>query len=133
MVWSSFNLGKGTMFNFDEANKKSKEAMDVALKSYSELAKGFQAIAAEATEFSKKSFQDGVAHFETLAGAKSFEVAYELQSNFAKTSYEQFVAEATKLSEMYADLSKTIYKPYEAPVAKAAGKTSSAAPVAAAA
>ena len=119
------------MFNFDDANKKSKEVMDTALKSYSEVAKGFQAIASEAAEFSKKSFQDGIAHFETLSSAKSFEAAFELQTAFAKTSYDRFVAEATKLSEMYADLAKTVYKPYEVPVAKATGKTS--APVAAAA
>lgn len=119
------------MFNFDEANKKGKEAMDTALKSYSEVAKGFQAIAAEATEYSKKSFQDGVTHFETLAGAKSFETAFELQSNFVKSSYDRFVAEATKLGEMYADLAKTVYKPYEAPIAKVTGKVAS--PVATAA
>ncbi|MBB5572431.1 MULTISPECIES: phasin family protein [Rhizobium] len=114
------------MFNFDEANKKGKEAMDTALKSYSDVTKGFQAIAAEAAEYSKKSFQDGVTHFETLAGVKSFEAAFELQTGFVKSSYENFVAEATKLGEMYADLAKTVYKPYEAPVAaatKAASKT----------
>jgi len=113
------------MFNFDEANKKGKEAMDTALKSYSDVTKGFQAIAAEAAEYSKKSFQDGVAHFETLAGVKSFEAAFELQSSFVKSSYENFIAEATKMSDMYADLAKTAYKPYEVPVAaatKAAGK-----------
>jgi hypothetical protein len=33
------------MFNFDDANKKSKEALDVAVKSYSAMTKGFQAIA----------------------------------------------------------------------------------------
>jgi hypothetical protein len=113
------------MFNFDEANKKGKEAMDTALKSYSDVTKGFQAIAAEAADYSKKSFQDGVSHFETLAGVKSFEAAFELQSSFVKSSYENFIAEATKMSEMYADLAKTAYKPYEAPVAaatKAAGK-----------
>lgn len=111
------------MFNFDEANKKGKEAIDTALKSYSDVTKGFQAIAAEAAEYSKKSFQDGVAHVETLAGVKSFEAAFELQSNFVKSSYESFVSEATKMGEMYADLAKTVYKPYEAPVAaKPAGK-----------
>ncbi|MGO4436850.1 phasin family protein [Rhizobium sp. RAF56] len=114
------------MFNFDEANKKGKEAMDTALKSYSDVSKGFQAIAAEAAEYSKKSFQDGVSHFETLAGAKSLETAFELQSNFVKSSYERFVSEATKLGEMYADLAKTVYKPYEAPIAKATGKVTSA-------
>ncbi|MFF0949410.1 phasin family protein [Rhizobium leguminosarum] len=111
------------MFNIEDANKKSKEAVDTALKTYSDTSKGFQAIAAEATEYSKKSFQDAVTHFETLAGVKSFEAAFELQTNYVKAYFEGFVSETTKLSEMYADLAKSAYKPYEAPIAAAVGKT----------
>ncbi|WP_416797911.1 phasin family protein [Ciceribacter azotifigens] len=107
------------MFNFDEANRKGKEAMDAMLKNYAEIAKGFQAIATEASEYSKKSFQDAVAHMESLAGVKSVEGALELQTNFVKGAYEGFVSEATKLTEMYADLARNAYKPYETPVAKA--------------
>lgn len=109
------------MINLDEANKKGKEAMDAVLKNYSEVAKGFQAIATEASEYSKKSFQDVSSHMEALSGVKSIETALELQTNFIKSSYESFVAEATKMSEMYADLAKVAYKPYEAPIAKATG------------
>ena len=112
------------MFNFEDANKKSKEAVDTALKTYSDTTKGFQAIAAEATEYSKKSFQDAVTHFETLAGVKSFEAAFELQTSYVKAYFEGFVSETTKLSEMYADLAKSAYKPYEAPIAAAVAKTS---------
>ncbi len=111
--------GHCRMFNFDEANRKGKEAMDAMLKNYAEIAKGFQAIATEASEYSKKSFQDAVAHMESLAGVKSVESALELQTNFVKGAYEGFVSEATKLTEMYADLAKSAYKPYEAPVVKA--------------
>jgi hypothetical protein len=114
------------MFNFEEANKKNKEVMDTALKGYSEVAKGFQAIAAETSEYSKKSFQDAVTHMETLASAKSFETVFELQSGFVKSYYEGFIAQATKMNEMYVDLAKTAYKPYEAPIAKATGKAASA-------
>ncbi|MBW9053501.1 phasin family protein [Rhizobium mesosinicum] len=117
------------MFNFDDANRKSKEAVDSVLRSYSDAAQGFQAIASEAAEYSKKSFQDAVTHFETLSGVKSFEAAFELQTNYAKSSYEAFVAEATKLGEMYADLAKKAYKPYEAPMAAAAAKVVKTAPV----
>ncbi|MDK1492216.1 phasin family protein [Sinorhizobium sp. 7-81] len=115
------------MFNFDDANKKSKEAIDVAVKSYSTLTKGFQAIATEAADYSKKSFEDGISHFEKLTNAKSLEAAFELQTNYLKASYEGFVAEATKIGEMYADLAKDAYKPYEAPVAKATSAVKSAA------
>ncbi|PDV89575.1 phasin family protein [Rhizobium sp. H4] len=116
------------MFNFDDANRKSKEAVDTALRTYSDTARGFQAIAAEAAEYSKKSFQDAVTHFETLAGAKSFEAVFELQTSYVKSSYENFVSEATKLGEMYADLAKFAYKPYEAPIATAVAKTGRQAP-----
>jgi phasin family protein len=115
------------MFNFDDANKKSKEALDVAVKSYSTLTKGFQAIATEAADYSKKSFEEGIAHIEKLSGTKSLEAAFELQTNYLKSSYESFVAEASKISEMYADLAKDAYKPYEAPVAKATAAVKSAA------
>lgn len=107
------------MFNFDDASKKSKETMDAMLKSYAEVAKGYQAIAAEASEYSKKSFQDLTSHMEALSGVKSVETAFELQSSFLKSSYEGYIAEANKLSGMYSDLAKTMYKPYEAGFAKA--------------
>ncbi len=107
------------MFNFEDANKKSKEAMDTMMKSYSEMTKAFQAIATEAADYSKKSFEDGIAHIEKLTSVKSVEAAFELQTGYIKSAYEGYVSEATKLGEMYADLAKDAYKPYEAPVAKA--------------
>ena len=107
------------MFNFDEANKKSKEAVDTFVKNYTTAAQSWQAIATEAADYSKKSFETGLAHFEKLSGVKSVEAAVELQTAFVKSSYEGFVAEATKIGEMYADLAKGAYKSYEAPVAKA--------------
>ncbi|MGK6313763.1 phasin family protein [Neorhizobium sp. DT-125] len=106
------------MFNFDDASKKSKEAMDGMLKSYSEIGKGFQAIATEATDYSKKSFQDMTAFMEALAAARSVEAAYELQTSYVKSACEGFIAEAMKMSDMYAELARSAYKPYEVPVAK---------------
>lgn len=106
------------MFNFDEASKQSKDAMDGMLKSYSEVAKGFQAIASETTDYSKKSFQDMTSYFEALAATRTVEAAYDLQTRYIKSSYEGFVAQSSKIGEMYAELAKTAYKPYEAPVAK---------------
>lgn len=103
------------MFNFDEAGKKSKEAMDGMLKSYSDLTRGYQAIAAETTDYSKKSLMDMSAFMEQLSSTRSMEAAYELQTSYVKSAYEGFFAQATKMSEMYSDLAKSAYKPYEAP------------------
>ena len=114
------------MFSFEDANKKSKETLDTLLKSYAALTKAFQAIATEAADYSKKAFEDSVAHVEKISTVKSVEAAFELQTNYVKSAYEGYIAEATKIGEMYADLAKDAYKPYEAPVAKATSAVKSA-------
>ena len=113
------------MYNFDEANRKSKEAVDGMMRSYSDMVKGFQAIATEAGELQKKSFQDATNYMEQLASARSIETVYEVQTKFARSSYESFLASAMKLSEMYADVARNAYKPYEAPMANAAAVVAS--------
>ena len=106
--------------NFDDMQKFGKDNMDATMKSIGAASKGFQAIAAEVTNYSKKSFEDGTAAAERLFGAKTLEKAIEVQSDYVKTAYEGFVAEATKLGELYADLAKETYKPFESYVPKAA-------------
>ena len=65
------------------------------------------------TDYSKKAFEQSTAATEKLLGAKSFEKAVEVQTEFAKSAYEGFVAEATKLGELYSDLARDLYRPYE--------------------
>jgi phasin family protein len=105
--------------NFEDLQQVSKENVEVAMKSAETMSKGAQAIATEMADYSKKSFEDGTAMLEKLFGVKSLEKAIELQTEFAKSSYEGFVAKATKISEMYAGLAKEGYKPFEAMMAKA--------------
>ena len=106
--------------NLEDLQQVSKENVDIALKSMGVLSKGGQAIAVEITDYSKKAFEDGTAALEKLFGVKSFEKAIEVQTEYAKTAYEGFVAKASKISELCADLAKETYKPFEAYVAKAA-------------
>jgi len=106
------------MMNFDSTSKMRKETMDTMLTTVSSMTKGFQQIAAEATEYSKKSYEDGAAVVEKLASAKSLDKAIEIQTDYAKSAYETFVAQATKMSEIYADLAKEAYKPFETAAAK---------------
>jgi hypothetical protein len=104
--------------NFEEIQKLGKDNVDVAMKQFGTVSKGWQAIATEVAGYSKKSFEDGSAALEKLFGAKSLEKAIEVQSEYAKTTYEGFVAEATKLGELYTDLAKESYKPFEGFLAK---------------
>ena len=105
--------------NFEDLQQVSKENIDLAVKSVGTVSKSAQAIAVEIADYSKKSFEDSTAALEKLFGVKSIEKAIELQTEFAKTSYEGFVAKASKIGELYADLAKETYKPFESMLAKA--------------
>ena len=104
--------------NFEDFQKLGKDNVDVCMKQFGSVSKGWQAIATEFADYSKKSFEDGSAALEKLFGAKSLETAVEVQSDYVKTAYEGFVAEATKLGELYTDLAKESYKPFEGMLAK---------------
>ncbi len=105
--------------NFEDLQAVGKENVDATLKSFGALSKSGQAIAVELADYSKKSFQDGSAALEKLFGVKSLDKAIEVQTEYAKTAYEGFVAEATKLGELYTDLAKEAYKPFEGIYARA--------------
>ncbi|MDZ7823776.1 MAG: phasin family protein [Ahrensia sp.] len=111
------------MKSFEDMNKTSKELMDNSLKSYASMTKGMQVIATEATDFTKAQYEQGTAVFEKLTATKSVEKAMEVQTEYAKSAYEAFVAQATKMSELYMNVAKEAYKPFEA-FMPAAAKTS---------
>jgi hypothetical protein len=101
------------MKNIDDMQKLGKDHMDATTKSFDSVAKGMQAIATEIADYSKKSFEDGSAALEKLFAAKSVDKAIEVQSDFVKSSYEDFIVKATKLSELYTALARESYKPFE--------------------
>jgi hypothetical protein len=104
----------------NESQRMSKEGFDAALRSYGELNKGFQAITAKVTDYSKKAFEDATRAFEQLVGSKSIEQAIEIQSQYAKKAYDTWIAEASKIGEMYAAVARDAYKPVEKAVTKKA-------------
>ena len=106
----------------EDMQKFSKDSMESAMTSFGAWTKGVQAIAAEVADYSKKSVEGSAAAWEKLIGSKSLEKAMEVQSEYVKSSYQDFVAEATKLGELYADFAKEIYKPFEGALAKATMK-----------
>jgi hypothetical protein len=105
--------------NFEDLQTVGKDNVEATLKSFGAFSKSGQAIAVEVADYSKKSFEQGTAALEKLFGVKSFDKAFEVQADYAKTAYEGFVAQASKLGELYADLAKETYKPFESVLARA--------------
>lgn len=107
------------MQSFEDAGKAGKEFMDTNLKSFASVSKNVQTLSVEATEYSRKAFETGSAALEKLMSAKSLDKAIEVQTDYARQAYEGFVAQATRMSELYAEMAKDAYKPFESVVAKA--------------
>jgi hypothetical protein len=97
----------------EDMQKFGKSSMDMAMTAAGAWGKATQAIAVELVDYTKKSAESSAAVWEKLLGAKSVEKAIEVQTNYVRSSCEDFVAEATKLGEMYADLARQAYRPFE--------------------
>jgi len=93
--------------NFQEIGK---EQLNSATTSPTFLVTGFQAITAETIEYSKKSLENGSAFVEKLLGAKSFQSASHIRSEYAKMSYAALVAYLTKIGELNTKLAKEAFK-----------------------
>lgn len=102
----------------EDFQQYGKEHFDNAVASAASLQNGAQAIAAAMGDYTKKSFEDGNAFVTRLSGVQSIDKAIEVQTDYAKSAYESFVAETHKISELYVDLAKQACKPFEGLIAK---------------
>lgn len=99
--------------NFQDLQKLSQTNVDTAMKLFGDWNKGWQAIAAEMSDYSKRAFEEGTATVEKLMGAKSLEQAFEIQSSYAKRAYDDYMHQMSKIGGMYTNLAKDAYKPVE--------------------
>lgn len=106
------------MVKVEEIQQYGKEQLDAAMASANTFSSGFQAIATAYGDYTKKSFEDNKSFVEKLSSVKSLDKAIEVQTEYAKSAYETFVAESQKIGALYSDLAKQTYKPFEGLAAK---------------
>jgi phasin family protein len=106
------------MVKVEDIQQYGKEQLETVVASATTLQQGMQAIASAYGDYTKKSFEDTKSMVEKLSGVKSLDKAIEVQTEFAKSAYETFVAESQKIAGLYSDLAKQTFKPFEGLVAK---------------
>lgn len=106
------------MAGFDKAQTFGKEQMEALTASSAAFTKGWQSIAAETSDYTKKSFEKSRELAEKMVAVKKMDEAVQLQTEFAKSAYEDFVAGATKIGEIYTAMAKDAFKPFEAAARK---------------
>ena len=138
---AAISNGKAAM---EQVTAKSKEAVEASLKSMDELTEmtranvdalmvsakaattGIEQLMAHLTEASKKSFEGTTAMMKTLATAKTPNDLMQLQSDFAKTQFDEAVAQYSKMTEMMVKLAGEVMEPVQNQVAIATDKLKSA-------
>ena len=72
-----------------------------------------QTIANAYRDYTRKSFRESGFLAEKLMGARTLDKAVEVQTEFARQAYANFVAESQKICELYSELARQTFRPLE--------------------
>lgn len=108
-----------TLAALNEANAHSKKNLEAVVASATAATKGAEALGAQYMAFSKSLFDNQVTAARTLASAKSVQEVVELQTAFAKTALETYMAEVGKMTETVSASFKDAVKPINERVTEA--------------
>lgn len=95
----------------NEMNTYSKQNLEAVVAAATASAKGAEALGAQAMAFSKAVFDTQVSAAKSLAGAKSVQEVVELQTAFAKSALETYMAEFGKMTDTVSSSVKESMKP----------------------
>src|ERR1700760_595134 len=90
-----------------------KETVEAYTKAANVAAKGAETLNSEIFAYSKQSMEDTIAATKALMATKSVHEAFELQTEFVKTQFDGYVAQMTKLGEMYVTVAKDSFAPIQ--------------------
>ena len=106
------------MVQLDTVQKFGKDGADAAMRSFGAVSKGAQSAAVEVADYAKRSFEQGSAAAEKLAGVRTLDKVLEIQTDYLRSSYESFVSQVGKMGELATATAREAFAPMESLVAK---------------
>jgi phasin family protein len=106
----------------NDFNANSKSNLEAVVASTTAATKGAETLGAQAIAYSKKAVEDGMAAARSLGAARSVQEVIELQTSFAKSALETYLAEVNKASETVAASFKECLTPLNARMTAAVEK-----------
>ncbi len=95
----------------NDLNAHGKRNLEAVVASVTAATKGAEALGAQAMAYSKKTVDDQVAAAKALSTARSLQEVIELQTSFAKSAMEAYIAELNRASETVASAMKDTLRP----------------------
>ncbi len=102
-----------TLKGYDAFVGYGKETADAVTKSATVAGKGIESINSEIYSYSKQSIEDAVSATKAVMGSKSVHEAFEFQTDFAKSAFESYVAELSKITELSTAATKDAFAPFK--------------------
>lgn len=99
--------------NYDQFLGYGKETVEAYMKAANAAGKGVETLHNELYAYSKQSVEDSIAATKALLGTKSVHEAFELQSDFAKSAFDAYVGQVTKLGEIVSAAAKETFEPLQ--------------------
>ena len=100
-----------SLADLNELNAHSKKNLEAVVASVTAATKGAESLGAQYMAYSKAAVEGQVAAAKALSGAKSVQEAVELQTSWAKSAMELYMAEVGKMGETVSATIKDSFKP----------------------
>jgi phasin family protein len=104
------NMDRG-LAALSEASAFGKQNVEAWMASAAAAQKGLEALSARTVAFQKQAIENHVAATKSLMTSKSVQEFVEKQNEYAKSSFEAYVAELSSVSDMMAGLTKEAMQP----------------------
>lgn len=101
---------------YDRFYSYGKDTVEAYVKSANLAGKGVETLHNEFYNFSKQAIEEQIAATKALMASKSVHEAFELQTDFAKTAFDSYVGEMSKLGEIFAATAKEAIEPLQSRV-----------------
>jgi phasin family protein len=101
------------MKSYDVVLGFGKDTAEAYAKSATVAGKGVETINNEIYAYSKQSIEDAITATKAVMGAKSVHEAFEFQTDFAKSAFEAYVGEISKVGELFTATSKETFAPLQ--------------------
>lgn len=102
--------------SYDEMTAFNKQNVDAVIQSGTIVAKGVENLGKAVASFTQSSIEQSVATGKALLTVKSVRDLVDLQSAFAKSAFDTFMAESTRMSEMSVKVANEALAPINARV-----------------
>ncbi len=99
--------------SYDETNALNKANVDAMVRSNAALAKGLESLGNELMSFAQSSIEANIATAKALFGAKTLREVADLQTDFARSSFDKALAESAKIGEMSVKVTNEALQPLQ--------------------